>query len=86
MYSLSVSIHNYYHFIIIIIIITVLFSLLIHLFSGVCLRDLTYYEEGDTKSPEEGMINFKQSKNVYSVLHYVSFHLNIIMQYNYIIY
>lgn len=40
---------------------------------GVCLRDLTYYEEGDTsRGSEEGMINFKQSKNVYSVLHYVS--------------
>jgi hypothetical protein len=35
-------------------------------FSGIYLRDLTYFEEGGSSG--DGLINFKKKKNVYSVI------------------
>jgi len=41
---------------------------------GMLLRDLTYFEEDGSSSSEAGLINFKQSKNVYSVLNHIIIH------------
>ena len=44
---------------------------------GMSLRDLTYYEEDLNTVPDgQGLINFKQSKNVYNVLKSTLVHQN----------